>query len=57
MNGVSQKAHFIMESVMTASLQAQLNANIAPGVVVVVLDNDVVLFVMDVLLLRDAELL
>lgn len=34
MKGVSQKAHFMMESaVTTASLQAQLNARIAPGAV------------------------
>lgn len=33
MNGVSQKAHFMIESaVTTASLQAQLKAKIAPGV-------------------------
>lgn len=37
MNGVSQNAHFIIESdVITASLHAQLNAKIAPGVVPVV---------------------
>jgi len=39
MNGVSQKAHFMIESaVTTASLQAQLNANIAPGAVLPVMD-------------------
>ena len=31
MNCVSQKAHFMMESVMMASLQAQLKAKMAPG--------------------------
>lgn len=36
MNGVSQKAHFMMESELTtASLQAQLKARIAPGVLLV----------------------
>ena len=30
MNWVSQKAHFIIESVMTASLHAQLKAKMAP---------------------------
>lgn len=35
MNCVSQKAHFIIaESVITASLQAQLKANMAPGLLV-----------------------
>ena len=33
MNWVSQKAHFMIESVITASLQAQLKAKIAPGFV------------------------
>ena len=33
MNWVSQTAHFMMDSVMTASLQAQLKAKIAPGFV------------------------
>ena len=31
MNGVSQKAHFMIESVITASLQAQEKARMAPG--------------------------
>lgn len=35
MNWVSQKAHFMIESVMTASLQAQLKAKMAPGLVAV----------------------
>jgi hypothetical protein len=53
MKGVSQKAHFIIESdVITASLHAQLKARIAPGVVPAF---DGILFVLALTLEFDVE--